>query len=96
MELPRVIYQENFLVSDRAHCKLRQFPREIYKRHACACRCNANFLTICAGQGQRAFLKEKRYQSFEAPTPPWAWREHSLSVSVKASEVPGHWGKNTE
>ena len=27
------------------------------------------------------------------PTPPWAWRGHSLSVSVKASEVPGHWGK---
>ena len=29
------------------------------------------------------------------PTP-WAWRGHSLGVTVKASEVPGHRGKNTE
>ena len=28
--------------------------------------------------------------------PPRAWWGHSLSVSVKASEVPGHRGKNTE
>ena len=30
------------------------------------------------------------------PTPPRAWREYSLSVSKKASEVPGHRSKNTE
>ena len=30
------------------------------------------------------------------PHPPRAWQGHLLSVSVKASEVPGHWGKNTE
>ena len=42
------------------------------------------------------------HQSFEPPTPPWAWQGHSLSVSVKAvkfsdtrakilSEVPTPW-----
>ena len=39
------------------------------------------------------------HQSFDPlpPTPlPQAWWGHSLSVSVKASEVPGYQGKNTE
>ena len=36
------------------------------------------------------------HQPFETPTSPSAWQGHSLSVRVKASEVPGHRGKNTE
>ena len=35
------------------------------------------------------------HQSFETPHhPPQAWQEHSLSASVKASEVPTHGGKD--
>ena len=37
------------------------------------------------------------HQSFESPPhQPQAWWGHSLNVSVKASEVPRHQGKNTQ
>ena len=74
---------------------------------ACKCKCLLRYMETRSKQsksGNENHEKSKQKNNLcndgdNAPViepPPRAWRRHSLSQSVKASEVAGHRGKNTE